>query len=132
MTDTSLPARRVIGLRSFAERFSHPCRVALQSKGRVGQPSYFCLWNLETRGPAPAALTAALGQRLLLLRFRWLCCAAFQFDYDQIKSVVAGVLRQVGSAGGVLCVACLGGKAFLFPVRIAELPLGVGEEHGCA
>src|SRR5712692_476462 len=86
--------------------------------------------NLAGKAQAtPASLNAAQGQRLLLLRFRWLGRAAFQFDYYQIKSGVAGVLRQVGSARGVLCVACLEGKTFLFPVWIAELPLGVAEEH---
>src|SRR6266571_7081738 len=114
----------------------------VSGKAVMDEHSPPCLSNRERQGrgilgdnlagkarPTPASLNAAQGQRLLLLRFRWLCGAAFQFDYYQIKSGVAGVLRQVGSARSVLCVACLEGKAFLFPVRIAELSLGVAEEH---
>src|SRR2546427_6025860 len=45
------------------------------------------------------------------------------------RSSDLGVLRQVGGGRSVLRIACFAGKAFRFPVRIAELPLGVGEKH---
>src|SRR5208282_1544883 len=68
-------------------------------------------------------------RRLFHLRFRWLGCFAFQFDHDHIHPFVAGVLRQVGLGRAILRITCLDGKVFRFPVRIAELPVGVGEEH---